>query len=221
MLLFKSRMRMAEVPDWQMLAKDLESRTGLSWTITERAPSNKSPWHSCTLRFARFKWEIGVARRHNSNVILVSMMRCELSCGECHVVRRNGVLQRLVEEGGARAVLRDGRQGLRWVERSGTSGTFVAEGVGLRGVSVADGSGVGVRGASGDDDSVLHGREYADALRYGREPGQGGMVLRQFGPHSASGKAKGSERLGIVRHAWECVRVGMGLAGRVWRWATM
>jgi hypothetical protein len=66
--------RMVQVPDWQVLAEDLNVRTGLSWTIHDNSRSNSTPWKHCTLRVARFNWEVDLTRRANTNIIEVELM---------------------------------------------------------------------------------------------------------------------------------------------------
>lgn len=74
MALVRTHISMADVPDWETLAKDLNSRTGLTWSIHGSGLSSDGAWSQCTLEVARFKWEIDVARRVDSNVIEVELM---------------------------------------------------------------------------------------------------------------------------------------------------
>lgn len=69
-----ARMRMVEIPDWNTLAKDLEVRTGLIWTVHDNARPESRSWSSCTLRVTRFNWEVDVARRVDSDIIGVEAM---------------------------------------------------------------------------------------------------------------------------------------------------
>jgi len=66
-------MRMVEVPDWKVIAEDLDVRTGLSWTFHEHAGSKASPWDQCFFVVERFHWVAHAVRPIGSNIIEVHL----------------------------------------------------------------------------------------------------------------------------------------------------
>lgn len=49
-------MRMVQVPEWPVLAEDLNARTGLSWTFHELAGSKECPRNQCFVVVERYHW---------------------------------------------------------------------------------------------------------------------------------------------------------------------